>query len=334
LSPSPSTSETSEGSAPSRTKVQRTVRKISGSFLLLATARRLRFAEKCAKANQRSKLSTIRCSAKEPTYDVLNAGPRNRFLVWTDRGPLLVHNCGYRLGGGVLADGRKTGLWGYAEKMGIDISWAEATRAVSVFRETYAEIPQMWRTLEDAAKSCVQTGEPQEAGQWLRFERRAPYLMLRLPSGRYIYYFQPKLLKLWWAKHPTRKTIVPLGVDEARAERAKAKGWETYSKINVSYMGKPQNKPGWVRIPTHGGKFVEQATQSVARDVLKEGLLACAADGFDTRLHIYDEIGTMCQRDDDRHTVERLAELMTRPLAWAPGLPLKAEGWAGRYYRK
>jgi len=240
----------------------------------------------------------------------------------------------YRLGGGDLVEGKKTGLWGYAEKNGVNLSREQAHAAVAVLRAKYVEIKDFWTTLETAALACVRTGKERPAGEHLTFEWRGPYLMMRLPSGRFVYYLHPKLVETYWAKHPTSKRVKALGVDKARAERAKDKGWEVYPKINLSYMGKPQNVKGWVRLLTHGGKTFEQACQSTAREVLKEGMLSAAADGFDIRYHNYDEIGVLQRVDDAYHTVERLAEHMTKPLAWAPGLPLGAAGWSGRYYRK
>ena len=261
-------------------------------------------------------------------YDTITKPQRN-----LSKPPVL--GCGFGLGGGAIgADGKRTGLWGYAEKNRVEMTQEQAHDAVKVWRETYAEVPAFWRALEDAGKRCIRTGETQEVNEFLRFERRPPYLLLRLPSGRCIFYLQPKIVRLWFAKHPAKKTIRALGQDERRAEAAKAKGWDVYDKMNISYMGKPQNKPGWVRLPTHAGKITENAAQAIARDVLKEGMLAAAAEGFDCRLHVYDEIACVQRKTDKTHTVERLAEIMSRPLPWAPGLLLGAAGWAGPFYKK
>ena len=42
---------------------------------------------------------------KEPVYDLLNCGPRNRFVVWSNSGPLIVHNCTQAIARDVLACG-------------------------------------------------------------------------------------------------------------------------------------------------------------------------------------------------------------------------------------
>lgn len=50
----------------------------------------------------------------------------------------------------------------------------------------------------------------------------------------------------------------------------------TYMKDSISYMGKMQNGKKWIRIHSHGGKFIENFVQAIARDVLREWMLACA----------------------------------------------------------
>jgi len=242
--------------------------------------------------------------------------------------------CGFGLSAGEQVGDKKTGLLGYADKMGIPFTPEFAKRAVRIYRETYAEVPQFWNAIGDAARVCVKTGKTQEINQWLRFERRGSYLALRLPSGRYIYYLHPKMLTTWWAKHPYTGAIKSLGPDEPRAQRAKAKGWEVFDRLSLTYMGKPQNKTGWERVITHPAKVCENAVQAVARDVLKEGMLRADADGFNIVLHVYDEICCEERITDRYHSVERLAEHMSAPIDWAPGLPLGAAGWSGPFYKK
>ena len=56
-----------------------------------------------------------------------------------------VLGCGFRLGGGELIDGKRTGLWGYAEAMGINMTREESHKAVHTFRkEAYPEVPYLW----------------------------------------------------------------------------------------------------------------------------------------------------------------------------------------------
>jgi hypothetical protein len=52
------------------------------------------------------------CVKRMQTYDIAFAGPRNRYTVLTDVGPLIVHNCGYGLGWANFAGQLLTGFLG------------------------------------------------------------------------------------------------------------------------------------------------------------------------------------------------------------------------------
>lgn len=215
---------------------------------------------------------------------------------------------GYRLGGGDLRDGKRTGLWGYAENMGIEMDRDTAHKATQLFRETYHEIPQLWYDLERVVSRVLKTGVVQTCGP-LTFRYERPYMTVELPSGRKMYYFKPKII-----------SVVP--------------PWGGEPRKNFSYMGQQQGTGKWVRLTSHGGKLVENFVQAIARDILREGLFAAHKAGFYIVGHVHDEIITMQPISDTVHTVEALGEYMTRKLHWCPDLPLGAAGWAGPFYMK
>jgi hypothetical protein len=181
-----------------------------------------------------------------PTYDIADCGPRHCFAVATTLGQLIVHNCGYGLGPGRVEDGEKTGLLKYAEGMGIDMDPETAEEAVRVYRQGYPEIPQFWRDCQDAAFRVVQTKHPCVVGR-IRFEYLKPYLLVRLPSGRHIYYFQPKL----------EQRLVKTG----RVQRVYANGSfareeeESYLRTVFTCMGRNQRTTKWERIEVRGSHF-------------------------------------------------------------------------------
>ncbi|WOK01442.1 DNA polymerase [Pseudomonas phage UF_RH7] len=218
--------------------------------------------------------------------------------------------CGYRLGGGEMRDGKKTGLWGYAENMGVNMTQDESIYAVKVFRELCPEIVQTWYDLERAVEKCVRTGATVQCGV-IRFEMKKPYLCAVLPSGRRLYYFKPRI--------------------ETKQFEGKT---GPYTKKSFSYEGQDQKTGQWTRIYSHGGKLVENFVQAIARDIIKAGLLRADRAGFDIVMHVHDEIVTEQPKNDDVRTVALLSECMTAPISWAPGLPLKATGWAGQFYKK
>jgi DNA polymerase I-like protein with 3'-5' exonuclease and polymerase domains len=71
------------------------------------------------------------------TYDIAYAGPRNRYTVATDAGPIIVHNCGYGMG----AEKFQTQL----KAFNVDMELSECRRIITVYRETYPMIPILWR---------------------------------------------------------------------------------------------------------------------------------------------------------------------------------------------
>lgn len=235
-------------------------------------------------------------------YDLVTKAQR------TDSKPAVL-GAGYRLGGGDMKEGKKTGLWGYAENMGIPLTQAQSKLAVQKYRETYPEIPQLWFAFEDAVAACMATGQEQRV-KYVRFQRTGEYLKMILPSGRSIFYHRPMMQQKTW---------------EDGSQRA---------KLSFTYMGQHQKTGQWIRMENHGGRFTEQSVQGMARDVLAEGIKAAHKEGFDIRGHVHDEIKTIQRIGSNEHNAARLVEIMTRPIAWAPGLPLGAAAWEGPLYRK
>lgn len=222
---------------------------------------------------------------------------------------------GYRLGGGHLGeDGKKTGLWGYAENMGIHMTQQEAKDSVDAFRDLCPEIVQAWYQLEDAVFKVIRT---RKAVKWgcltIRFEK--PFLTIQLPSGRKMYYFRPQIV--------SRQMTVQAGPRKG----------EKYVKENFQYEGKIDGTNKWGKIFSHGGKLVENIVQALARDVLAEGLKKAHRKGFRVVMHIHDEIVSEVPEDTEL-TLGDLIACMAAELPWAPGLPLGAAGWEGYFYRK
>ena len=241
--------------------------------------------------------------------------------------------CGYRLSAGKDIDGVKTGLLGYAENMGIEMMLEDAIRAVKVFRETYPEIPKFWKALEVAIASVLRTHQPATVGP-LGFEWLKPYLLMRLPSGRYVYYYKPRL-----ETHEVSSGRMVERRSKGLFEDGYPKGElflaeETYLRTNMTYMGKNQKNSQWTRLSGHGGVVTENATQAFTRDILKVGLTRLHKEGYYLVGHAHDEGMALARTGDNRFTVEGMNALFKEPIEWAPGLPLGANGWAGAYYRK
>lgn len=192
-----------------------------------------------------------------------------------------------------------------ADKMGM--AEEEMQETVDLWRESSPKITAMWRKVEKAAiRAIVKRGTvvlPEYKG--LSFTYESGVLWMTLPSGRRLAY--------WDARY---------------AESGKADGRKC-----ISYMGVDQKTKRWGRIETWGGKMVENCVQATARDCLRDAMMALDADGYDIRCHVHDEV-IVTEPVDSGRTVEDMSEVMGRPIEWAPGLPLRADGYEGTYYFK
>ena len=249
----------------------------------------------------------------------------------TDSKPAVLGG-GFMLGGGdekVNKNGDliRTGLWGYAESMGIALTRERAHESVRIFRERRPAIVNFWRDLRDAAMDCVANHTTVRVGHVV-FNGTKGLMRVRLPNGRVLNYVRPRIEQV---KRTFERTVVVGEDDKGRPVTEVRK--ETKIVPALSYEGVDQRTKKWGRQFTHPGKITENLVQAVARDVLCEGLVNAKAKGFDIILHVHDEI--ICEVPLGSHLkLEDLIECMARPISWAPGLPLAAAGEVTPFYKK
>jgi DNA polymerase len=284
---------------------------------------RARWLAKRALGSLPSGSSQSRTVAEARTYDILDAGPNFRFVIRTEFGPVIAHNCGYMLGGGDEMENKngdivRTGLWGYAEAMGVKMAREQAHESVRVFRSAYPEVVQFWYALRDAAFACVRECTTIRVGRVV-FNGTKGLMRVKLPNGRCLNYIAPRIEK---KKREFTKTLP----DGSTVKEVK-------EMDTLTYMNQNQLTKKWERTATHPGKITENLVQTVARDVLWEGLERATAKGFEVALHVHDEI--VCEVPlDSKLTIEDLCSAMADPIDWADGLPLAAEGIISPIYKK
>lgn len=91
----------------------------------------------------------ISSKSKMQTYDLTYTGPHNRYTVLTDKGPILVHNCGYGVGATKLRITLKA-------MAGVEVTDAEAKRIVDTYRATYSMIPKLWTKAQEGLVALTQ----------------------------------------------------------------------------------------------------------------------------------------------------------------------------------
>lgn len=227
--------------------------------------------------------------------------------------------CGYRMGPGretgVYPDTEKTGLWGYAANMGIEMTKEQCKEAVKIYRALSPEVEQAWYDLENAAMECVATGRPVRAGM-IMFDMKPPFLRMRLPSGRFIHYCRPR--------------IEDVELEFENEEGEVVKSWKT----GITYERLSQTSKKWVRRANHGGRYAEQATQGIALDLLQNGIEQVEKAGdFEIVGHYHDEILALIDEDSPLDETD-LIEQMVRLQPWAQGMAVRAAGYTGTFYKK
>lgn len=171
---------------------------------------------------------------------------------------------------------------------------------VSGWRAAHPAVVDLWGVADQAVRSAIL--EPNtvfDIGSWLKVQRVGRWLRIRLPSGGYLCYLEPKIT----------------------------------DKGDISYMGVDQYTKQWKRIKTYGGKIVENCTQAFARDVLAANMQEIEDTGYPIVLTVHDELITEPE-DKPEFNSEALAAMMAQVPDWAPGLPLAAAGFDTYRYRK
>lgn len=80
--------------------------------------------------------------------------------------------------------------------------------------------------------------------------------------------------------------------------------------------------------------IVHNCVQAIARDCLTHSLLELDKKGFNTVLHVHDEIVIEEINDKVSESMQQIDEIMSAEIPWAKGLPLKAESYCTPYYKK
>ncbi len=167
------------------------------------------------------------------------------------------------------------------------------------WRAAHPQTKSLWKDTGDAVRSAIANPGVTFDVRMLKIRRDGAWLRIKLPSGRYLCYLQPR-------------------VEEGD---------------QITYMGVNQYTRRWGRIKTYGGKLVENIVQAIARDVLGYNMPLVEEHGFEIVLSVHDELLTETE-DRDLWNHYRLAALMSNNPPWAQGLPLSAAGFETYRYRK
>jgi DNA polymerase len=195
-----------------------------------------------------------------------------------------------------------------ARNYGLIVSKAQGDIYGRAWRDANPWAPELWASIEQAAIdamrrpgsvfTCTALGNVAfaQAGRWLCCE---------LPSGRVLYYLDPKL------------------------EVSKYGGWQlSYRKPQYISPAIPN-----ARSRTWGGTLTENIVQATAADLLRRAIVRCETD--DSKMvtlvgHTHDEL--LAEAFDGDAAQRYLRAVMLDAPEWAAGLPLGVETWHGDRY--
>lgn len=215
--------------------------------------------------------------------------------------------------GKVIALGCQFGMGGnkfqeVAQGWGIELSTAEATWAVDAYRSKYPKVKQLWYTARNSMVNALRSpGSVFKINhvatvKYAKDRNGTPWLIVMLCSGRSILYYKP--------------FIDPEG--------------------GLGYHGINPYSKKFDKLRMTPGTCAQNIVQASARDCMAEGLL-----NVDERMPEIDLIGTvhdeaLGETDEERGNEVTLAEFNKNlcDIPWAPGLPVKAEGYIAKRYRK
>lgn len=171
---------------------------------------------------------------------------------------------------------------------------------IKQWRTANPNIVKLWYASEEAAVTAVKEKTIVNLAHGVRYRYEAGILFADLPSGRSLAY-----------------------------PEACIKPDPQFGKDGVVFK---TMKNGWIPERTYGGKLVENLVQAIARDCLAESMTRLDQEGYKIVMHIHDEV--VLEVPVGQGDVKKVCHLMSKPISWAPGLPLSAAGFECEFYQK
>ena len=265
------------------------------------------------------------------TYDIAYAGPRNRYTILTERGPLIVHNCGYGLGWASFAAQLLVGFLGappvrydkaFAKKLGVDaayidrfVGWDEnvkklreiphtcterellihcvaAKKIIDIYRSTAHPVVSFWDMCSKLMEKSLYGGE-EVVYKCVTFRKEE----IVLPSGMSL-------------KYPNLRNEYD--------KETKQRNW-VYGEAGV----KPTK--------LYAGKITNNIVQGTARVVMTDGMLRVDKK-YPVVGTVHDELLCVVPDDEVEWAKDWVLEQMIAQPKYMPGIPLNSEVGAHRRY--
>lgn len=198
----------------------------------------------------------------------------------------------------------------YAKSYGITSTYEDSELTIRTFRQEYSLVKQLWYELQDIAMCAImRPGTPYVykhiTAHVLTDKVGTRWLLLKLPSGRSLFYYDPKI-----SSNTFGRVVVHKGLD------SKTRQWAT-KELSIT-------------------RLVENVTQATARDLLVycEEQIDEDVSNVDQLFSCHDETVTECPVSLLQDRKEQIHKIMSTPPEWCADLPLRAETFTSKRYKK
>lgn len=182
---------------------------------------------------------------------------------------------------------------------GIEMSIEECEKAVSLYRQKYGYIANLWADSGTALTALVQGSELTVGTLDIRYADQRVYL----PNGLFLSYPNIRQEEGQW----------PDGRPKTQYVYDKKRGRSTE------------------RVYIYGGKAVENKTQALARIIVFDQM-AEIAKRYKVVLTVHDEVVCCVPDEEVDQAVQFMESVMRTAPRWAPGLPIACESSVGKNY--
>lgn len=187
-----------------------------------------------------------------------------------------------------------------ALKMGL--TEEELPDIVSLWRKASPNIVDLWADVNEAVIRAVRYRESSVLAHGLSVWRTGNLLHIELPSGRALRYFNPQMTK------------------------------NRFGGDSIKYQNYDAGKWSWAE--SYGAKIVENIVQGIARDCLRDSMLAVSKVYPNIVMHIHDEMVVEVPEATADQALKEISAIMARPVPWAEGLLLRGDGYLCPFYKK
>jgi DNA polymerase len=198
------------------------------------------------------------------------------------------------------------GSLGALQRMGgadMGLSDDEMKRIVKLWRKASPKIVRLWYDVQECAIRAIR-GEVCKLPHGLKFWKANNNLMIQLPSGRNLVYINARVY-----------------INDFGSE-------------GIKYEGLDQETGKWSIQESYGGKLVENIVQATARDVLVDSMKRLDEQGYDIIMHVHDEVVLESDEATSKEVAEIVTKILKQDIPWAKGLPLGAETFTSKFYKK